>query len=829
MTRALRLGIVILVALVLLLVAAALFLESPWARSWLETQASQRLDGREVVIGDHDIGWGWPLTVTFENVTLANAEWAQTQQDNMANAERAHIAFDTGALLRGRVELRRLALSNAEIHLARDTDGTANWAALTESDDTPQEDRQGLPLQPDEFAVEDSRVTYHDAAQDVAFAVNVQAQARRAIPRDEMGTAGEGSQGNEASQTEDPFIVWRQRIAESLAMLEGYEGQLELTSDTLDYAEQTLRDITVEAALNDGRLNLDTLHLVQKQAEGGPSELNAQGYLEVQEQGLVAEIDAEFDRIDLTAALAPFGLGELGTIEGRLVTRVVEGGLVFDDTQLDYQAPQWDLALSLQANSQDIEGIESPGVNFTGEGTYQDEAFFFDLVVGPLLDLTDDTAPYPVSGELSAGDTHLSLDGSVVQPLQLTEVEGSFRLEGPNPAELSELTGINLPELPPYQVSSHLHYQDDLINLQGMEGSFGESDVAGDVRLRLGETPKVWATLRSSRLDADDLLPMLGIAPETDGSDAASDEQQQWEAQDERQEQVFPDREWDLAGLRDTDIELDYRADGVQARYIPFNDVRLELSLEDGVMRVTPLEVGLGGGTVNANWQMDARQAALQGDMNIEAQQVDLKALLREAELPDVAEDTLGVIGGRGEFTYQGRSLAEVMAGLDGTLKLAMSRGWLDMLAVEILGLDAGEALIAALADSDQVALQCTYAHLEAEDGVVSMEEFFMATEDANITGAGAIGLEDEVIDLAFETHAKDVSVLSADSPIKLEGSLRNPQVNVVTRELLAKGLASLLGAIVAPPTAILPWVDLGGGEDAGIGCERALQEYEQD
>ena len=49
-----------------------------------------------------------------------------------------------------------------------------------------------------------------------------------------------------------------------------------------------------------------------------------------------------------------------------------------------------------------------------------------------------------------------------------------------------------------------------------------------------------------------------------------------------------------------------------------------------------------------------------------------------------------------------------------------------------------------------------------------------------------------------------------------------NLQGGVVSTGLLARGVASVLGAIVAPPL-----VELGLGEDAGPGCREALQEFE--
>ncbi|MFC3284500.1 AsmA family protein [Litchfieldella rifensis] len=907
MAKATRLVGVALGSVLLLLVAVALLLESPWMRDWLEDQASQQVGGREVEIGDLDIGWGWPLAVQLNDVRVANASWARNE--DMARLDELAIDLDPGRLIRGEVELELVRVERLMLHLARREDGTPNWSRR--GGEKPPDKALGQTIWPKAFAIARGRLTYHDAAQDIeldvafetpggtsdelrldvrgeghvqddpltfqALAHYQRAENRVAVEelegeigggrlngslavdlgrdvpyieaqldadaldlnrwgvldesegdRTADGATARSGSGNEAENASTLKAAWDQRWAEALGELKAFEGQVDLSIARLRYADQTLHDLAIEGQLEDGRVSVERLHALQESADGQRGGLTIQGWIEVQERRLVADVEAQLDRVDLTAALAPLGLGELGMLDGRLNTQVVDGGLVFDDTAIDYQGPRWGLTLSLRADSREIEGLDKPGVYMVGDGTYQETPFAFDLVVGPLLDLTSDE-PYPISGELNSGDTQLQLDGSVVQPLELASVEGDFRLKGPNLADISDLTGINLPEVPPYQVRSHLQFSDDLLRLNDMQGGFGNSDVAGDVRLRMEERPQLTATLTSDTLEAVDLLPMLGITPPPDTGETASPERERWTDEVVRRRRLFPDRRWDVAGLRGTDIVLDYRASNVKMQYVPFTDVSLELELERGVMTIDPLQVGLGGGQVNGTWVIDARQNVLKGDLNLALKRVSLKALLREAHLPQVAQDSLGVVGGRGDFAYRGRSMDEVMAGLNGTLELAMSQGWLDVIAAELLPLNVANALVAALTDAEQVPLECTYVHFVADDGLADLKQFFMSTEIANFTGGGAINLDAETLRLLFEGHNKDVTLFTGESPVELKGPMRNPRVNVVSRELLARGLASLLGAVVAPPAAILPWIDPGGGEDVGIGCKRAMAEFKDD
>ncbi|WP_208670728.1 MULTISPECIES: AsmA family protein [Halomonadaceae] len=891
MTRAVKWIGAVVGLLLLLLVAIVLFLESAWMRGWLEGQASDRLGGREVEIGELDIDWGSPLTVRLQALRIANVDWAEPEE--MVRLDELAIAIAPGALFRGEVELKSVRVERPEIHLVRRDDGVSNWDDLVQAlDEEEQADTQeGPAFWPESFAVRQGRLTYRDVGLDtqldvifqtpdetidelrlalegegrlqeepLAFTAMASYEGRQQRGRIEeleghvgaSALAGElaldlgrdtpyvmarldadeldlnrwgvlDARVDEQAAPDDvtaeerpaqeevlPGQAWDRQLADALGFLDELEGQLDLSIARLIYADQTLSEVVIEGQLEQGRLTVERLHALQATAGEEQGALDASGWIAVRNQRPAAELEARFDQLDLTAALAPLGLDDLGTLDGRLNARMLENELVFDDSALDYQGPAYGIALSVRADSQPIEGADRPGVHLVGDATYEGEPFAFDLLVGSLLDLTDDETAYPVSGELSTGDTTLYVNGHLEHPFELAAVVGDFRLEGPTPAQLSGLVGIELPELPAYRVSTHLEYRDDLLHLQGLEGGVGGSDVAGDIRVQLGEQPMIWATLSSETFDFDDWLDWM-------------------EEEIEEQSGLFSDDPWEVDALRGVDAEVEYRAANVQANYVPLTDVNMVMLLERGILTLEPLQVGLGGGQVTSWLTLNAQQEALSGDLRIEVDQVNLKPLLREAGIPEVAEDTIGTIGGLSELSFEGRSLAEVMAGLDGTLELAMSQGWLDILAAELLPLNVGNALVEALAGSGQVELQCSYLKLVADDGLVRLDEFFMATEGAHLVAAGAINLDTEAMDMAFEGHNKDFTIFTANSPVELEGPLEDLNVNVVTPEFLARGLASMLGALVAPPAAILPWIDLGGGEEVGMGCDQALAEYHSD
>ena len=74
----------------------------------------------------------------------------------------------------------------------------------------------------------------------------------------------------------------------------------------------------------------------------------------------------------------------------------------------------------------------------------------------------------------------------------------------------------------------------------------------------------------------------------------------------------------------------------------------------------------------------------------------------------------------------------------------------------------------------------------------------------------------DETIDFRLTAHPKDISLLSARTPVIIRGTLKEPASRPEVTTLAAKGAASVaLGALLTPVAAILPWVELGLGQDS--------------
>ncbi len=930
MAKAAKILLIVLAAVLVLLISAAMLVQTQWARETLEEQLSQRLDDRKVEIASLDVDWGWPLGIRAEGIKVANAEWAE--QPYMLELDALQVQLDSAELLGGSPGLQLLELERPRVHLSRRADGRSNWDALTDDSDEDSEP----PVLPDSIRIHDGQLTYRDAALDVDLTLDI-ATTDDGPGQRQLSIEGRGSaQGKpltlsltggppaEALATDAPYAVkldaqlgetrmrfdgqaaqlpqldelqgrlaitapdaaelsslvqpidipafeldaqlrrdgerwaledlelhsgesrlsgslafeqgatpaltvqlqgdqldlnrWgvmpvlaadrespggdqkqslQQRVGELLQPLRRYRGTVDISLDRLTYGDATLSEVVLKGTLAGEQLQIERLHAAQ-----GEGTLSASGAFDLTEASLSGNLDLTIDQLDLGQALGPLGYPELGTLDGELHAQLAQNVARISNTHLHYDAPAQALRIEVDAQSTDA------GLRLEGDAWRNQVPLHFELNGGPLETLFDDQA-FPVEGTLTSRESRLSLDGSLTDPLQLQAADVQVSLQGPSLANLNPLTGLDLPSLGPYQLNGQLSWKNRQLRLQDLRAQWGESDLSGDIRLSLSGRPMLWANLFSDTLNTAD-LKVPGTP--TDPTDA----------------KVFSDHPLGLDALRDRDAIIRYEAQNVRAEDIPLNALDLKIELDEGLLLAEPLQLSIGKGRAQGRLRLDTRAQPPAGELHLTIERVRLRPVLREAGLPQVAQDSAGTLGGKLDWTFEGRSLGEMAAALDGTLELAMSGGKLDMLAVELLGLDAGEAAVAALADSDQVPMNCTYLRFDATQGNAELEQLFISTRDSNITGGGSIDLASERLDLTVESRAKDFSLLSGNSPVQLQGTLKDPQVSVVTGELVARALASVAGALIAPPLAILPWIEAGLGEGSGIGCRQALAEFER-
>ena len=86
--------------------------------------------------------------------------------------------------------------------------------------------------------------------------------------------------------------------------------------------------------------------------------------------------------------------------------------------------------------------------------------------------------------------------------------------------------------------------------------------------------------------------------------------------------------------------------------------------------------------------------------------------------------------------------------------------------------------------------------------------------------GGGTIDLRDETLNLAISGKPKHFRLIRVAAPITLKGRFDAPKLGIDLSKVGPQlGAAALLGAVVTPFAAVLPFIATGGAKNADCGA----------
>ncbi len=570
--------------------------------------------------------------------------------------------------------------------------------------------------------------------------------------------------------------------------LTNLNGKVSVDVDQLVLPGATLEDVSLKASVGEGLLRIAPLSI----ALGGGT-INTRVSLNLQAPGLAGNLRTEIQRVGLDEALTAFAYdaSALGTVGGRITLKLpaktqnmrsnlnvdaLLDRLLIEKVRLQYDDPDLQAKTDLRLKTDSFESE----MRVEGQVEYQGIPVDVSLSTGSLRQAIENYQALPVDATLHIRETTADINGNVGDLFPLESLTTSLRLAGPDLFRFGESINIPMPHLPPYDL--HAKWQKKQLEdgqqisiFENLEGTIGDSDVVGTVRVTTGgERPMVFTRLQSRKLDLDDLAGLTGARP--DPEETASAKQKAQAEKFEDRDKLLPDKPMDFTKLQNVDVDMEYRAKRVQAPDLPIDDFLLKMALQDGYMRMNRLDFGVANGTVAMELEVNARMSPIQAKLKTDFDQVHLSKLLASFEM---ADDSFGNIGGRATLWMKGESLANWFASADGGLYLTMTGGKVDSLLVELAGLDFAESATAFLGTDTGIPIDCAYTDFQARSGIVTIKPFIFDTKDTKFKGHGTIDLRKEQLDLTVNPYPKDFTFLSSRGPLHLTGTFMNPSFSV--------------------------------------------------
>jgi len=501
---------------------------------------------------------------------------------------------------------------------------------------------------------------------------------------------------------------------------------------------------------------------------------------------------------------------------------------IINDGQLRYEDQQRDVFFLGTVNSNEHATADGRG-RFVLEGKGQLNRSPFTALVtgGPLLNISPNR-PYPFDARVDAGSTHVLAKGDITKPFNLGLFETQLSVSGTDLNRLYALTGLTLPNTPPYKISGHLTRNGQRFDFKKLNGRIGDSDVSGDLFVLTGrQRPYLEADLQSRRLDFDDLGSLVGAAPATGRGETASAGQKVEAAQRDATQRLLPDATLQVERVKAMDAKVKYRALAVNAPNLPLQKVRLDLTLEKGVLTMDPIAFTFSRGDLAGRVRLDA---------NPKVPRTDLDLRLTNAKLEDfitIKNDGKPAVEGgvmaRAKLTGYGNSVHRAASTANGQVTLVSPKGQIRQAFAELLGVNASKGLLLLLSKSDkETSVRCAVADFNVKDGVMTSNQIVADTGVVLARGKGTIDLQNERMDLRIDGDSKKPRLVRLFIPITIKGPFMSPKVGLETGGAVAQGgIAAALGAFVSPLAAILPFVT--GGEAKDADCASLVAEARSD
>lgn len=456
------------------------------------------------------------------------------------------------------------------------------------------------------------------------------------------------------------------------------------------------------------------------------------------------------------------------------------------------------------------------GVSWRLKGTWRGAPVSGHGKAGAVLSLQQQTAPFPLMADVSLGGTRIAVEGTLTKPSALAALDMRLQLSAPSMARLYALTGIVLPETPPFSTAGHLratlgkdggHYVYDQFT-----GKVGASDVQGHLEYQQ-KKPRGYlsGTMSSKLLQFADLGPLVG-------ADSNASKQARGLPAVQPANKVLPVETFKTERWTSIDADVSFKAERiVREKQLPITNLYTEFHLKEGVLALTPLQFDWAGGTLHASVKLDGSNTrvkeAIAAELKASARRVKLRDLF--PTLPDL-KASVGEINGDASLSATGNSVATLLARSNGEVKALINQGSISKLLLEQMGLNLGSVVLTKLTGDKQVKLHCMAADFKVTDGKAQARQFIVDTEDATVHVTGSVDLATEKLDFTMKPDSKGLRILTLRSPIHLTGTFKDPDVSIDKKALALKaGGAVALAVVAAPAAALLPLINTGPDQDS--------------
>jgi len=481
--------------------------------------------------------------------------------------------------------------------------------------------------------------------------------------------------------------------------------------------------------------------------------------------------------------------------------------------------------LDLRAKATSLNDAKSPkyGMQFELGGTYNNAPITGGGRAGAVLTLDQEHTNFPLEANATLGKNKIGVAGTLTDPRTLSGLDLSLSLAGASMADLYPLTGVLLPETPPYATKGNLIGKKTGAiwdwTYKNFTGTVGGSDLEGTMNYSPRKPrPLLTGTLTSRQLRLDDLGPTIGA--ESNAGKAS-----RGKAKNQPDDKALPVEQFNTAKWDALDADVKFTGKKlVRTHDIPLQDIETRIVMKNKVLTLTPLNFGMAGGDITSNIKLDGSKKQIDAQIKMAARHLKIRELFPKLQS---MQASVGEVNGDAALAGTGNSISTMLATSSGELGATVSEGSVSKFILEAAGLNIANLVYVKLFGDKQIELNCAAGDFVVERGKAQTRRFVIDTKEAVIDINGSIDLAHETLDLDVRPKTKGVRIISLRTPLYAKGTFTDPDVGPQKGPLLLKaGAAIALATIAAPAAAILPLVNTGRVEP--VDCAAALKDATQ-
>ena len=477
-----------------------------------------------------------------------------------------------------------------------------------------------------------------------------------------------------------------------------------------------------------------------------------------------------------------------------------KGQLAYDD------APrQLSVAGSVDSLAPDATENSRYGIGFDFSGWQGKAQIKGSGKAGQLLSLRDEQLEFPLKLSAQAGRLGAEAEGIIANPRQLSGVDFQIALKGGSLADLYALTGIVLPDTPPFntqgQLVGTLKLEGAVWDYRAFTGTVGKSDLRGDLSYASAKPrPRLTGKLQSKLLRLADLGPVIGVKPSSPDKPP-------------RPGKVLPDDPFDTSRWHAMDLDLHYTGQRIERpEAVPIDSLRVHAVMDNARLTLAPLEFGVAQGRFKTQVQMDGRTKPMQVALRGDVEGLKLSALFPKIEL---MKKSLGRLDGGVALDGGGQSVAQILASASGEARLYVRDGVMSSLLLDMAGLNLGSVIATKLFGKDkEVRLRCAIADVPVRQGIAHLRNVKINTEEALIEVTGSADMRREIFDIDVDPKAYELKLFSLRTPLEVRGPFAKPHVGVKPGPLIVRAAAAVAALAAAPGALVLLPITVPGADD---------------